>query len=148
VTERPSQNGTTFEIRKFVSGRWLLDSVFDDKQYAIAEAKILAERTKAHNAIQVVAVTEDNGQFREWTVFKHQVQADERATGRSTPTKHDAAAGFSNSNGLLQQRDLPTSKPLPRRRAWNWSDYVRLAGGLIVVFGAAVLGFAALKMFP
>ena len=144
MTKSPPHGGTTFEVRKLIGGRWLLDSIFDDKQYAIAEAKVLAERAKSTPAIHVVAVSEEDGQFREWTVFKHQMQADERGAGRAASAKSDPSAPSDVSG--LRDRDLPNSKFTKRRKTGTWHHYIRVAGGLIVVVGAAVLGVAMLKM--
>ena len=37
----------TYEIRKYTGGRWMLDSIFDDKDDAVDEAKSLMERSRA-----------------------------------------------------------------------------------------------------
>ena len=85
---------TSYEIRKYVDGRWLLDSVFDDKAAAVDEAKMLMERSRSVPAIRVVAVMDDTDGFREWTVFKQSIidEENEQAMQRAYQAKREIDA--------------------------------------------------------
>jgi hypothetical protein len=132
----------TFELRKHVGGRWLLDSVFDDKSIAIEEAKALKEHFKSVSAVSVVAVTEENGEFREWTVFRQSIVEEEPAIWKTVQIRPDTPttpAKISRNSGT---DDTP---PIPRRRS-AWAYYAQLGLGMIVVIAAGLLGFAALGL--
>lgn len=128
----------TFELRKYVGGRWLLDSVFDDKAYAIEEAKVLKERFKSVPAVCVVAVTEEHGEFRESTVFRQSIVDEEPAIRKTVQTRPETAATPANHGA-------GTAASKPQRRS-AWACYLQIAFGLIVVFAVGILGFAALGL--
>jgi hypothetical protein len=131
----------TFELRKYVGGRWLLDSVFDDKAYAIEEAKSLKERFKSIPAVWVVAVTEEHGEFREATVFRQSIVDEEPGLWKTVQSRPDtpAAARIPANSGAT------TGAPKPRRRS-AWFHYAQIALGMVVVLAVGILGFAALAL--
>lgn len=143
MSERNIKGGISFELQKYGGGRWMLDSVYDDKELATTEAKSLLERFKAIPAVRVVAVAEENGQFREWTVFKQGITDDQQAmlrtlqTRPSTPPAPPSAARGAEMPAVIRPK---------RQRMSALHYYVRLTGGMIIVFGAAVLGIAVLRM--
>ncbi|MGO8914799.1 MAG: hypothetical protein ACLQJR_02685 [Stellaceae bacterium] len=59
----------SFELYVFRRGRWVVDSVHDDKGLAVAEAKRLLERARGLAAVRVVAVEPCDDAFREFVVF-------------------------------------------------------------------------------
>jgi len=72
----------TYEIQRYSGGRWMLDSVADDKEMAVAVAKSLTSGARAPASVRVMAVQQyEDGQFSEVTVY------------RSTPVdEHNAEA--------------------------------------------------------
>jgi hypothetical protein len=61
----------TFEIQRNAGGRWMLDTVADDKQIAINLANALLRSGRAPTGVQVVAVMEtDVGRFKEVQVYR------------------------------------------------------------------------------
>jgi hypothetical protein len=61
----------TYEIQKFSSGRWMLDSVADDKKVAIEMAAALTKSGRAPGGVQVMAVQRSSdGQFSEVRVHR------------------------------------------------------------------------------
>jgi hypothetical protein len=142
VTRDQLGRAVTFELRKYVGGRWLLDSVFDDKAYAIEEAKALKERFKSVPAVCVVAVTEEHGEFRESTVFRQSIVGDEPAIWKTVqirPETPATSARISGNNGA----DTAASKP---RHRSAWAYYAQLGLGMAVVLAVGILGFAALEL--
>jgi hypothetical protein len=131
----------TFELRKYVGGRWLLDSVFDDKAYAIEEAKALKERFKSIPAVWVVAVTEEHGEFRESTVFRQSIVEEEPAIWKTVQTRPEtqATAARTANNGA------DTAAPKPRHKS-AWAYYLQVGLGMVVVLAVGILGFAALGL--
>jgi hypothetical protein len=61
----------TYEIQRFSSGRWMLDSVADDKKVAIEMATALMKSGRAPGGVQVMAVQRSqDGQFSEVRVHR------------------------------------------------------------------------------
>lgn len=75
----------TYEIQKFSSGRWMLDSVADDKKVAIEMATALMKSGRAPGGVQVMAVQQSNdGQFSEVRVHRS-MPNDPQATEKPAP---------------------------------------------------------------
>jgi hypothetical protein len=142
VTRDQLGRAVTFELRKYVGGRWLLDSVFDDKAYAIEEAKSLKERFKSIPAVWVVAVTEEHGEFREATVFRQSIVDDEPALSKTVQIRSDTQATAARNTA---NSGADTGAPKPRRKS-AWAYYAQIALGMVVVLAVAILGFAALAL--
>ena len=61
----------TYEIQKFSGGRWVLDSVADDKKVAIDMATALAKSGRASGGVQVMSVQRGrDGQFSEVRIHR------------------------------------------------------------------------------
>jgi hypothetical protein len=60
----------TYEIQRFSNGRWILDSVADDKKVAIEMATALWKGGRAPGGVQVMAVQSRASQFSEVRVFR------------------------------------------------------------------------------
>jgi len=124
----------SFEVRRYTGGRWLLDAVFDDKALAVAEAKALMARNRALSAVRVMAVTEDEDGFREWTIYKQSVmnEDEEQALQRMLATSPDDAGA--------QQIDAP------RRRGFStWLYYAEMSARVILLLSAGVFLIALLR---
>lgn len=132
----------TFEIRKYVGGRWLLDSVFDDKSVAVAEAKQLMERNTSLPGVRVVAVAEeDAGSFREWTVFRQMIVDDEQALQRAFQLRYEPAPASRKD----RDAELPRApRPSRRRSRPDWLDYTGWGLCAVVALGAVVVVVALL----
>jgi|SRR6185437_3761700 len=124
----------SFEVRRYTGNRWLLDAVFDDKALAVAEAKALMARNRALAAVRVMAVTEDEDGFREWTIYKQSVinEDEEQALQRVLETSPvDAGA-------------LPADAP--RRRGFpGWLYYAEMSARVILLLSAGVFLIALLR---
>lgn len=143
MSRRSIRGGICFELQKHVGGRWLLDSVYDDKELATTEAKSLIEHFKSIPAVRVVAVAEENGQFREWTVFKQDIMDDPQPAPR-TPQARPAPPPVNPSVAPAQEMPV-VDRPKPQRMSTR-RYYARLAGGMIIVAAVAVLGIAVLRL--
>ena len=136
----------SYEIRKYVGGRWLLDSVFDDKETAVGEAKTLIERSRAIPAIRVVAVTDDENGFREWTVFKQSIVDDEneQAMQREYQAKRELDTARAQRRSERARR-----KATPRERPRPSSRYSAIAVRALVVAGIGIAALILLwRLFP
>jgi hypothetical protein len=133
----------TYEIRKYSGGRWMLDSIFDDKDHAVDEAKSLMDRSRTLAAIRVVAVTDDETGFKEWTVYKQSIVdgENEQATQRATQARREV------EEARAQRKVVETAakvvKAVPKKRRSNWPYYAGLGVRLLFVVG---VGIGALVM--
>jgi hypothetical protein len=143
MSQRNVKGGISFELRKYAGGRWMLDSVYDDKDLATTEAKSLIEHFRTIPAVRVIAVAEEDGQFREWTVFKQGMTDDQQAVARTIAPRPAAPPA---APSVAQTREMPVVDRPKRRRISGRRYYARLAGGMLIVFGAAMLGIAVLRM--
>jgi hypothetical protein len=138
VTRRAGRPCIVFEIRKYLAGRWELDSIFNDRDTAVEEANELMDRRTSLLGVCVVAVTEDGEKFKEWTVFKRDKGQTKPAT-RCRPAVRPAApvklAGDS--------RELYGSREVPPDRSSGCSGLIfcaQMTFGIAAVLGTAVLG--------
>lgn len=135
----------TFEVRKYAEGRWLIDSIFDDHSLAVQEAEFLVNSFKTLMAVRVIAVSEGEGEYREWPIFKYE---NGKAT-RSAPRPEERRIKASAATPANQSRDFEkrgsAERAGPRCRSFDWVYYARLTFGMIVVIGVAILGVALLR---
>lgn len=133
----------TYEIQRFSGGRWLLDSVGDDKKVAIAMANALMKSGRAPLGVQVMAVQRGaDGEFKEVRVY------------RVTPDEQQGAAAAQVKAAPLPKRQLRVERPrleedaegrlvartAPRRRKSEFSlrDWKVLAAiGFVLLWCAA-----------
>ena len=130
----------TFEIRKYTGGRWMLDSIFDDKDDAVDEAKSLMERSRALTAIRVVAVANDETGFKEWTVYKQSIVdgENEQATQRASQVRREVEA----ARAQRKAEAPPKAKAAPKKRQRSsWRYYAGMAVRVLFVIavGAGAL---------
>ena len=132
----------SYEIRKYVGGRWLLDSVFDDKAAAVDEAKTLMERSRSIPAVRVVAVTDDENGFHERTVFRQSIVDDEndQAMQRAYQAKRELDAARAQRRSERARRKAHQHEPTqPSRR------YLGIALRVLFAVGAGAGALVLLR---
>jgi hypothetical protein len=79
----------TYEVQRLSGGRWLLDSVGDDKKVAISMASALMKSGRAPLGVQVMAVTKKpDGQFSEVRIYRltpEEQQSADAAQAKANP---------------------------------------------------------------
>ncbi len=130
----------TYEIRKYTGGRWMLDSIFDDKDDAVDEAKSLMERSRGLTAIRVVAVANDETGFKEWTVYKQSIVdgENEQATQRASQVRREVEA----ARAQRKQDVAPKAKAAPKKQ--RRSPWLYYAGMAVRVLFVIAVGAGAL----
>jgi hypothetical protein len=123
----------SFELRKYVDGRWVLDTIFDDKTEAVAEAKSLMTRSRSLAAVRVMAVQDDESGFKEWTVYKQTMvdESNEQANQRAIQNRRDAHSARSPRNGGSSQ-----AKGQKKKAQSSWVYYAGLMARVVVIIGA------------
>jgi len=82
----------TYEVQRFANGRWLLDSVGDDKKVAVAMANALFKSGRAPMGVQVMAVQRGgDGQFSEVRIYR--LTPDEQQGAAAAPAKPSTQQG-------------------------------------------------------
>jgi hypothetical protein len=90
----------TYEIQRFANGRWLLDSVGDDKKVAVAMANALFKSGRAPMGVQVMAVQRGgDGQFSEARIY------------RLTPDEQESAAVAQAKASTLPKPKVRVERP-------------------------------------
>jgi hypothetical protein len=134
----------TFEVRKYSGGRWMLDSIFDDKDDAVDEAKSLMDRSRSLAAIRVVAVTDDETGFREWTVYKQSIVDDEneQATQRASQARREVEAARTR-----RQAEAAKGATSKSKSGSDWLYFAGLTARFAFVVGIGVAAFALLRRY-
>lgn len=135
----------TFEVRKYAEGRWLIDSIFDDQALAVQEAEYLVNAFKTLMAVRVIAVSEGEGEYREWPIFKYENGKATRTAPRPEERRIKATAATPANQSRDFEKRSAAERARPRRRSFDWVYYARLTFGMIVVIGAAIIGVAILR---
>jgi hypothetical protein len=113
----------TYEIHRQTNGRWLLDSVADDKDVAIAMAKALLQSSRAPSEVRVAAVQiKLDGEFSEVTIFRGTPDDVRQAGAETRQPKRGAESG--NAHPLRRGKDEPAAKTRASRQSL---DLTRMA---------------------
>jgi len=128
----------TYEIQKFSSGRWMLDSVADDKKVAIEMATALAKSGRAPGGVQVMAVQRSQtGQFSEVRVYRSMPNDPQSTEKQAAPPKTEAKA---EAKKPAEVRDFKHNTQSDAADAPKKGRFKDLVLALKVAFG---LGFCA-----
>ncbi len=135
-----SASARNFEIQRLSGGRWLLDSVSDDKQVAIAMANALMKSGRAPFGVQVMAVQKrPDGQFGEVRIYR--LTPEEQKGAEATLAKSNV--GSKPKLRVERQRDDANEagrvrlRAAPRRRALSLNDRTAwVAIGFVLVLCA------------
>lgn len=123
----------SFELRKYVDGRWVLDTIFDDKTEAVAEAKSLMTRSRSLAAVRVMAVQDDESGFKEWTVYKQTMvdESNEQANQRAMQNRREVQTSRAPRNG-----DAARTKAAKKKTKSSWVYYAGLMARVVAIVGA------------
>ncbi len=123
----------SFELRKYMEGRWVLDAIFDDKTEAVAEAKSLMTRSRSLAAVRVMAVQDDESGFKEWTVYKQTMvdESNEQASQRAIQIRREVQTSRAPRGG----GDARTKASKKKARS-PWIYYAGLMVRVVAIVGA------------
>jgi hypothetical protein len=123
----------TYEVQRFSSGRWMLDSIADDKKVAIEMATALIKSGRAPGGAQVMAVQRSqDGQFSEVRIHRS-MPHDPQATDKPAATpKVDAKLEVKKPPEIrdFKYSDQPDSPPETKK-----SRFKDLLLALKIAFG-------------
>ena len=137
-----AQASRTYEIHRKSGGRWIVDSIADDKQIAIRMANALLKTGRAHGGVKVMAVTQGpDGEFRETQIYQATPDSQPSAAPGQAPTpsaprakirieraKPDPASAASTQRGAAKKK---------ARSSIGWPVWAGIAAvGLLLAYGA------------
>jgi len=138
---------TTFEIYSFKNGDWMIDSVHDDKQMALHQARMLIE-SPHHMAIRVLQEIYDDETDKSMSlvVFKQQKGEEKRKKGAEKQKK--AATSAKKKKNGKSGSGATKNKPKKKKKSSFTRTIVLMALalggvglGLIAIIGALISAF-------
>ncbi len=115
----------SFEVYSFKQGKWNIDSVYDDKQHALHEARVLLE-SRHLTGVKVIRETYDveSEKSSSMVIFNETKGVEKPKPRRPEPKPKPEAA----------------VKPPPRARKKKQGDFSKYIVKLVVVLGGMLLG--------
>jgi len=143
MTDTGAAASRSYEIQRFSSGRWMLDSVSDDKDVAIAMAKSLMASGRAPGGVRVMSVQQSpTGQFSQITIFR-------RTPGESAASDAPAPKPkiVADTKPAEDKRDFKhgTQAPATSPKKSRFADLI-FALKLAVGIGVTLAAFEALRL--
>jgi hypothetical protein len=143
MTEANPATTRSYEIQRFSSGRWMLDSVSDDKDVALSMAKSLMASGRAASGVRVMSVQRNqNGQFSQITIFR-------RTPGDPVASEMPASKPKAENNvqPIQEKRDFKHgAEPHPAQpKKGRFADLI-FALKLAVGIGVTLAAFQALRL--
>ncbi len=134
-----------YEVQRYASGRWIVDSVADERDVAIAVAQSLLRSARAPHGVRVMAVqTKPSGEYSQVTIFRRVPGEPEPAP--SAPVSRPAPK--TDVKPASEKRDFkhvdPPAKPAARTKGRFAAMMLALKIAFIV--GFAVVAFAMIHL--
>ncbi|MEQ8640678.1 MAG: hypothetical protein RIE31_08755 [Alphaproteobacteria bacterium] len=132
-------NLIAYEIQIYTSGAWKIDSVFDDRELAVAEAQRL-ERSRRYPAVRVMEEQFSDAEqvSRTRTVYRGSGvdRSNRRAVQRQVKNKQEIEAEKAQVDA---NRDARTNPPPRRKSATTITVWAMLKFALIATAGIAAV---------
>jgi len=126
-----------YEIQRYSGGRWVVDSVSDEKDVAITMAQSLLKNGKGAHGVRVMAVqTKPTGEFAQITIFRRMPGEAEAAPAAAAPKP----APKVEVKPQAEKRDFKHVDPPAKSAAPAKS---RFGGVMLALKIAFLVGFAA-----
>ncbi|HUK07461.1 MAG TPA: hypothetical protein VLX09_06305 [Stellaceae bacterium] len=137
----------SYEIQRFSGGRWVLDSVSDDKDVAVAMARALMESVRAPAGVRVMSCQQnDDGTFSEFTVFRASPVDEHNAEAQSRRLKvEEEVRNAREERAKDRKNDLAGEPSSKRRRFQDVILAVQLAFGIGITLTAIQMLRIALR---
>ena len=124
----------TYEVQRHSAGRWMVDSVSDDKDVAIELAKGLMTGRRPPSGVRVMAVElKESGKFSEISIFRSTMTDQSRDEAAPSKPRTDAKPKGGNEGRDFKQ----TAKPAQEKKRSTFTNLLRsvqIAVGLGLTF--------------
>lgn len=141
-TAEPTGTVRNYEVQHYASGRWVVDSVADEKEVAIAMAQSLMRGGRAPHGVRVMSVqTKVSGEFSQVTIFRRMPGEAEPAA----PAAKTAPAPKADAKPVAEKRDFKHVDPPAKLAAPAKSRFgsVVLALKVALIVGLGAVAFEA-----
>ncbi len=123
----------SYEVYAYKAGNWVIDSVYDDKQQALHEAKVLLE-SRHLSGVKIIQESYDNENDKTSAmVIFNETKNVKKAKYRPKKAKQSAR--------------ISTAKTTPRKRNAKKGDFSKSIIKLVLVLGGLTLGLVALAAY-
>jgi len=135
----------SYEIQRFAGGRWVLDSVSDDKEVAVTMAKALMEGSRTPTGVRVMSCQyNDDGTFSEFTVFRATPVDEHNAEAQTRRLKTEEEAKTAREQ-RGRRRNNRAEPPKKKRRFQEVMVALQLAFGIGITLTAIQMLRLALR---
>jgi hypothetical protein len=139
---QPTGTVRTYEIQHYASGRWVVDSVADEKEVAITMAQSMMRGGRASHGVRVMSVqTKATGEYSEVTIYRR-MPGDAEPTA---PAPKAAPVPKADVKAAAEKRDFkhvdPPAKPTAPAKSRFGS--VMLALKIALIVGLCAVAFEA-----
>jgi hypothetical protein len=132
-----------YEIQRYSGGRWVVDSVADEKDVAISMAQSLLKNGKGAHGVRVMAVqTKPSGEFAQITIFRRVPGEAEAAPAAPAPKPAPKA----EVKPETEKRDFKHVDPPAKPVAPKKGGQVMLALKVAFIVGFAAVAFEAIRI--
>jgi hypothetical protein len=135
----------SYEIQRYSGGRWVLDSVADDKDVAVSMARSLIEGVRAPAGVRVMSCQQnDDGTFSEFTVFRASPvdEHNAEATARRLKVEEEVRTFREQRH---QKRDGQAAASPKKKKSGRFKDVI-LAVQLAFGIGIMLTAFQVLRI--
>jgi len=110
----------SYEIQRYSGGRWVLDSVSDDKEVAVSMAKTLMDGTRSPSGVRVMSCQyNDDGTFSEFTVFRATPVDEHNAEAQTRRLKFEEEVKTAREERATRRRSERAAVPPKKNRRFN-----------------------------
>lgn len=134
----PSAPARTYEVQRHAQGRWIVDSVSDDKEMAIELAKSLMSGRRPPSGVRVMSVMlSDSGKFSEISVYRSTLGDQGREAAPAPKPKVDVKAKAPTETRDFHHSGHPAAAIAKKSPLRNLFFALQCAFGLGVTLAAA-----------
>lgn len=144
--DKPAAPGRvrTYEVQRHEKGRWIVDTLADDKEVAIESAKMLMTGRRPPSGVRVMAVElKDSGKFSEISVYRSTIADGGRDEAPAPRPKIEVKA-----KPTAEMRDFTHAERSAPAQEVKGSGFKNAVRALVLAFGvgAALAAFQALRV--
>jgi hypothetical protein len=145
AAEPSNQTVRNYEVQRYSGGRWMVDSVSDEKEVAITMAKSLLRSGKATQGVRVTAVqTKPSGEYSQITIYRRMPGEPEPVETAPQPRPAPKAeAKVEAEKRDFKHVDPPAPPAMAKKSRFG---HIVLALKIAFLVGFAVVAFEAVHL--
>jgi hypothetical protein len=142
----------TYEIQILTAGQWKTDSMYDERELAVAEAKNIEQTRRGLLALRVVAehFDESTGLFTPRTVYRFnktdQIEEEEERK-REDQRKSPKPAAKPKAKAAAARKGAPARRPAQKSSGPSWLVISLASGGVTLAVAVMIIGFKVVSAY-